>query len=258
MIILLHSSKTMKTAPTNSKMQPPQLISKSAELGNFLKKLSVKQVGASMKLSPAMAQKTYDLIQSWSTDPNKQSLAIDTFKGDIFSGLQAQSLTAKDRDYANKTLVFLSGLYGLIQPYDGIMPYRVEMAYKFPKPYDNLYNYWGKDIADLIPSSGLIVNVSSVEYSKTITPYVDASRIITPQFFTVSPKTDEPTFVTVHSKIARGAFARWLITSRAEDEKSMQGFDLLGYAYDAERSLPGQPAYVTKEFGGIGLSIRLQ
>jgi cytoplasmic iron level regulating protein YaaA (DUF328/UPF0246 family) len=258
MIILLHSSKSMRTVKSSTSLQVPRLLPQAQKLRDYVASLSVTQLSAVMKISPALAEKTAATMAAWSTDPSRQSLALDTFKGDIYSGLQAHRLTASERIYANQTLVILSGLYGLIRPLDGIMPYRLEMMYKFPDPpYDNLYKFWGTAVADQLPKEGLIANLSSVEYSKLITPYVDSARLVTPQFYTVSPKTGQPVFVTVHSKIARGAFARWLITTRTDQVKAMNSFDLLGYHYDAKLSQPGQPAFVTQDFGGIGLSIRL-
>lgn len=258
MIILLHSSKSMQSNHRNQALQTPLLLPRAKELQTYLASLSPKQLATSMKISLPLAEKTAATYAAWSSDPSKQSLALDAFKGDIYSGLQAPELSASDRDYANKTLVILSGLYGLIRPYDGIMPYRLELMYKFPATkFSNLYKFWGQSIAEALPAKGLIVNTSSVEYSKTVLPFVDPVRVITPQFFTVDPKTGKPKFVTVHTKIARGAFARWLITTRSTTEDQMLGFDLLGYKYDATLSQPAQPAYVTQEFGGIGLSIRL-
>ncbi|HLG25507.1 MAG TPA: YaaA family protein, partial [Candidatus Gracilibacteria bacterium] len=210
-----------------------------------------------MKISPALAKKTHDLIADWTTEPKRQSLAIDSFIGDIYSGLRADKLSPADRDYADRTLRILSGLYGIIRPYDGIYPYRLEMEYKLPDPeFSNLYKYWGKAIADCIPEKGPIVNLASEEYTQTITPFVDASRIISPKFLTVSPKTGEPAFVVVHAKIARGAFARWLITSRTEDFKALTQFHDLGYRFHQKLSTPDCPVFVCDTFGGKGLSMK--
>ncbi len=248
----------MQSTTESGDLLSPVLLDKAKVLQTYASTLSSKQIAACMKVSSGLAVKTVATISAWSSDPNKQSLAIDTFKGDIYSGLQAHDLSNVEREYANKHLVILSGLYGIIRPFDGIMPYRLEMMYKFPKkPFDNLYNFWGSSIAEQLPEVGLIINVSSVEYSRLVTPFVDAARIVTPLFYTVSPKTGEPTFVTVHAKIARGAFARWAITSQAGTEQEMKNFDLLGYKYSPELSKVKQPAFVTKDFGGLGLSIRL-
>src|SRR5688500_12158910 len=160
--ILLHSSKTMRQAPA-SRLTAPHLIKKASKLGNYLKTLTPTQLEKAMHISPKLALETYQHLQKWTNQP--QSIAIDSFVGDIYSGLQARDLTPEDRAYANKTLFILSGLYGAVRPLDGISTYRCEMAYKFPdEPFCNLYKYWGSDIAAQLPEQGAIINTSSAEY----------------------------------------------------------------------------------------------
>ena len=238
--------------------QRPQLIEKAETLDVYLKTLSPQQIAKCMHVSDTLAQKTHELIQAWNTEPASQSLAIDSFVGDIYSGLRASELSGSDRDYANKTLCILSGLYGVIKPYDGIMPYRLEMGYRLPdKQLSNLYNFWGDQIAQTIPKDEVIINTSSVEYSAVITNYVDPSRIITPKFLTIDAKTKEPAFVVVHAKIARGAYARWMIVNRIENREDLSGFDDIGYKYEPSLSSPDSPAFVCRTFEGKGLSMRL-
>jgi cytoplasmic iron level regulating protein YaaA (DUF328/UPF0246 family) len=260
MIILLHSSKTMRSSPDESvRLRPPRLLEKAERLDTYLKTLSPAQLEKVMGISTALAKKTHALIAAWTTEPKRQSLAIDSFLGDIYSGLQAPSFSTDDRDYADQTLYILSGLYGIIRPYDGICPYRLEMGYQLPDPaFASLYKYWGDSIASCLPKKGLIVNLAAEEYAKTITPFVDASRLIVPKFLTVSPQSGEPAFVVVHAKIARGAFARWLITSRIDDAQALSEFHDLGYRFDQKLSTAGSPVFVCQVFGGKGLSIRLR
>jgi cytoplasmic iron level regulating protein YaaA (DUF328/UPF0246 family) len=239
-------------------MTKPQLLQQATQLDEYLKTLSVGEIAKAMHISSELAQVTQQSIFQWSDEPAKQSLAIDSFIGDIYSGLHAGDLSKDDRGYANKTLRILSGLYGILRPYDGIMPYRLEMGYKLPaKTYANLYKFWGTAIADTLPSDGVIVNTSSVEYTKAVLPFVDEKRVITPQFLSVDPKTKEPTFKVVHAKIARGAFARWLIETRITEPSRFKEFINIGYQYNAKLSKPHEPTFVCEEFGGKGLSIRL-
>jgi cytoplasmic iron level regulating protein YaaA (DUF328/UPF0246 family) len=176
-----------------------------------------------------------------------------------YSGLRASALSKDDRDYAQQTLRILSGLYGILRPYDGVCPYRLEMGYKLPsQPFSNLYAYWGSSIAETFPKEGLIVNLSAVEYTRAVMPYLDVSRVVAPRFLTIHSKTGEPSQVIVHTKIARGAFARWLIVSRITSLNEMVQFNDLNYDYNAALSTPSEPVFVCKTFGGIGLSVRLQ
>jgi cytoplasmic iron level regulating protein YaaA (DUF328/UPF0246 family) len=257
--ILLHSSKTMRTpGPHGKTLRTPQLVKKAKQIDSYLKTLSDTDIARNMHVSPALAEKTRDIISNWSAASKNQSLAIDSFVGDIYSGLRASELSAADRDYADQTLCILSGLYGIVRPYDGIMPYRLEMGYKFHDPqFNNLYTFWGDTIAACLPPAGTIVNVSSVEYTKAVLPYIDPARVITPRFLTLDSKTNEPAFVVVHAKIARGAFAKWLITSRTTDPAKFSEFSDLNYIYNEHLSTPSEPVFVCATFGGIGLSMRL-
>lgn len=258
MLILIHSSKAMRSDPAGKRLHTPQLAAKAAELAGYLKTLSPAQLANSMKLSSELAKKTHALLASWTAQPAKQIAAMDAFIGDIYSGLQAPSFSALERKRADEKLRILSGLYGILQPLDGIHPYRLEMGYRLPSPaYANLYKFWGDAIAKTLPTNGLIVNLAAVEYSSAITPYVDAGRFVSPKFLTANPKTGKPSFVTVHAKVARGAFARWLIVNRIEKPADMLDFNEIGYKYEKAISTSSSPAFVAEEFGGTGLSIRL-
>jgi hypothetical protein len=260
MIILLHSSKTMRhTLDSRGQLRRPWLLDKAQHLDKYLKTLSPAQLAEIMRISPALAEKTHALIADWSAEPERQSLALDSFSGDIYSGLHANDLSPADRDYADLSLRILSGLYGLIRPYDGICPYRLEMGYKLPDPaFANLYSFWGDSIASCLPDTGPIINLAAVEYAQTVTRFVDPARVVTPNFLTISPKTGKPAFVVVHAKIARGAFARWLLTTQTQEHAALVQFDELGYCYTPDLSTAGSPTFVCETFGGKGLSIRLQ
>lgn len=262
---MLHSSKTMRQLAANVIHQPaasvarqPLLLDRARRLDAYLKTLSTAQLGRVMSLSPALAEKTRALIAAWTDAPEAQSLALDCFAGDIYSGLHANDLSPADRDYADGVLFILSGLYGIIRPYDGICPYRLEMGTKLPDPeFANLYAFWGSAIADCLPAEGLIVNLAADEYAQVVTRSIIAERVVSPKFLTTSPKTGKPEFVVVHAKIARGAFARWLITNRATGAAALEQFDSLGYRYVKELSTTSSPTFVCDAFGGKGLSIRL-
>lgn len=249
----------MRTGVTSAaELSRPPLLAHATELATYLKTLTVSELSKSMHVSNVMAERTHELIAQWQSE--KHTLpAIDAFIGDIYSGLQVARLTAADRAYAHKHLYILSGLYGAIRALDGVAPYRLEMGYRLPDaPYNNLYSFWGNRIAEVLPSNQTVINLSAVEYTRAVFPHLSpASVIVTPKFLTVSQKTGEPTFVTVHAKIARGAFAHWLITQRVNRIDNLRQFSELGYQFDASRSTAEQPVFVCQEFGGIGMSVRL-
>ena len=252
--ILLHSSKTMRTNTSTAPLGEPQLLADARHLAHLWQQVPVADLQSHMKLSPAKAAEVQQLYANWpATAP--QTPAIDAFSGDIYSGLQAHTFNASDRAYAHQHLLILSGLYGGLRACDGVMPYRLEMGYKLPNG-GTMYTYWGNRIAALIPpETSVIINLSAIEYTKAILPHTTA-HVITPKFLTISPKTSEPTFVTVHAKVARGAFAHWLITQRVHSPANLRHFTALNYAYNEALSTPTQPVFICQQFGGLGLSVR--
>ncbi len=260
MIILIHSSKSMKFPQSLSGDEPqtPLLIDKAKILNNQLKKLDKHQIMKLMKVSDKIAINTLEIIRSWTSLTEHNTPAVESFIGDIYSGLQANKWSNKDKEFANVHLRILSGLYGILRPYDSIKPYRLEMGYKLIfDNYNNLYDFWGSSIVETISTSEIIINLAAEEYSKTITKFINKNRIVTPKFLTINKKTGNATFVVVHAKIARGAFANWLITNRIKDVRELINFKDLGYEFDESISTDNIPVFVSKDFGGIGMSVRL-
>lgn len=264
MIILIHTSKMMRPAESNNRsvLSQPLLLAKTTILVNNLKTLSQEDIEKMMKISPKLAMATKNLILSWNNDLSYLRPAIDSFLGDIYSGLQVASLTEKDRLYANQHVRILSGLYGILRPLDGIYPYRFEMGYRLPlSDVANLYHFWETSIADTLVKNEPIVDLTALEYSKTVTKYIEPTRIVTPRFLTQNKKggrnVGEPVFVVVHAKIARGAFANWMIRHRIEDIERLKDFTEIGYLYSEVLSTVAVPVFVCQEFKGLGLSVRL-
>ena len=255
--ILIHSSKTMRVpASPTPPFSSPALLKHAQHLVSLWRATTPGTVAKHMNISSKLADNVAATYTQWSADPKRQTAAVDMFVGDIYSGLQSAQWSVYDRKYAQKHLLILSGLYGALRPGDGIMPYRLEMAYKLPDG-SSLYHFWGDSIAQLLPNTTTcIINLSAVEYTKAVLPHTSLT-VITPKFLTVNARTGKPTFVTVHTKIARGAFANWLITQRISDSMLLTNFSDLGYKYVAEFSTPVQPVFVCQQFGGLGLSVRL-
>lgn len=255
--ILLHSSKTMTNhqheyAPSGM----PRFTNEATQLVSIWRKASPKDVTQLMQVSEKKASETKELYKGWSADASLQIPAIDAFRGDIYSGLQAASWSEAERRYAHEHLLILSGLYGVLRACDGIRPYRLEMGYKLPSGR-SMYEFWSNKLARVVsPGATHLINLSAVEYTKALLPYV-SQEVITPKFMTISPKTGQPVFVTVHAKIARGAFANWLIHERIEDSKKLPEFTNLGYCYEPNLSTKSQPVFVCETFQGLGLSVRL-
>ena len=258
MIILIHSSKTMKpTTPDGIKLSEPTFIKQATEISNYLGSLDPGQIQKNMGVSKNLASEIQKTINGWSTA--SKGAAMYTFRGDVYSGLQVASLNKADVEYASKHLRIISGLYGILKPLDGIAPYRLEMGYKLPGvKYSSLYAFWADNLSKTLPKKSITINLTSAEYGKAIIPYLNKSKVISPRFLTYNKLTKNNSTVAVHSKIARGAYANWLIKNRVVKTDELKEFNELGYEYSAELSSESEPTYVCEEFGGKGLSVRLK
>jgi uncharacterized protein len=257
MTILLHTSKTMRPASKlNFAGSEPELIKRAQGLAAYVQGLNNDQIADCMRISPKKAESVKEIFAQWSVKGTGP--AADMFLGDIYSGLQVQTWSSEDWHYAQDHLRIFSGLYGVLRPIDNISPYRLEMGYKLPgKPFNNLYTFWGDTISHALPPSVKVINLAAAEYWKASNAYLKDKNVVSPKFLTVNATTHEPTFVVVHAKIARGAFAKWLIQSRADDTVDVTEFNELGYTYVSKLSTEQEPVFVCKEFKGIGLSVRL-
>lgn len=247
----------MKTIPfEQSQLSVPQFMTQARELNKELTRLDTGEISTLMSVSNKLAKDVVALTKDWQANGALSPAAL-TFRGDIYSGLQAQNWDEAARAYASEHLWILSGLYGILRPFDGIWPYRLEMGYPLRIGGQSLYEYWGNALAPLVAAEEVYINVTADEYLKAIKKSMGSARIISPKFLTISPKTGEPIFVTVHAKIARGAFANWMITHQIEDINKLHEFNDLGYKYDKKLSAEDVPVFICKNFGGIGLSTRL-
>lgn len=257
MKILLHSSKTMVVTPGHDDLSQPTFLKQANNLASFINSLEIDELMKSMKISKKLATEVSNLYTRWVDNKNQPtSAAVECFRGDIYSGLRALEWNHQDQTYAQEHLRILSGLYGLLRPYDAISPYRLEAAYTFPNSkFSNLYAFWGNQLAANLGSS-TIINLSSLEYAKMILPHLqDHRKIISPKFLTLDDK-GTPKFVVVHAKIARGAFARWMIKNQTKDSAGLVHFNDLGYAFESSMSTLNELVFICKDFKGIGLSQR--
>lgn len=259
MKILLHSSKTMKPDFSSvHELTTPRFIKQAAYIIEVLQNIDTDRLAALMGINDVLADSVKERIDEWN-DGSEGAPAALTFRGDIYSGLSASGWSKDDAAFAQKNLLILSGLYGLLRPFDAIKPYRLEMGYKL-KLEDGLSldKFWERQLADALNPEDSYINLTAVEYFKTIRGQLSSSVVISPKFLTVSEKTGTPVFVTVHAKIARGSFANWLVKNRVSDLGKIPDYDWLNYKYDKTLSTQTEPVFVCRRFGGLGLSVRLK
>jgi cytoplasmic iron level regulating protein YaaA (DUF328/UPF0246 family) len=258
MLAILSPAKTLDYAtplPTK-KSSEPQFIEESSELIRHLRELSPGDLSVKMKLSDKLARLNAQRYAAWrpAFDTDEARPAIHAFKGDVYQGLDAPTLSARDHNYAQKHLRILSGLHGLLRPLDRIRPYRLEMGTRLVTPRgENLYDFWGSKVTDALNSAiseqkhRALINLASHEYANVIQPQAIEARIITVRF--LDYKNGAYKFMSFYGKRARGSMARYMIDQRVKTLKQLRAFDVDGYRFNEERS-EGDDWVFTREQAG--------
>jgi len=252
MLIVISPSKTLdfEKPITNQSYTQPEFVSEASVLIKPLRKLSVDQLMDLMGISPKLAQLNQERYFLWRPEftPETARQALYAFRGDVYTGLDADSLLSDDIEAAQNQLRILSGLYGVLRPLDLIKPYRLEMGIPLTvNKYRNLYEFWQKKITakmrkDLdISGSNVLINLASVEYFKAIDPKKLKAEIITPEF----RETKEGTYkmVSFFAKKARGMMTRFILQNGIDSEEQLHAFDRDGYCYNGRLSEKGRPVF---------------
>lgn len=243
MKILLSPAKNIDMSRTvaSTATSTPYFIKDAEVLMGKMRKFSAGKIGKMMSLSKDLAELNFQRNQNWQaiTEKNEDNAhAVAIFNGEVYRGLDASSMTAANLERAQADLRILSGLYGLLKPLDLMYPYRLEMGTKWAvtPAKKNLYQFWGKRIADQLNSEekDCIVNLASAEYFKAADAKNLKARVITPGFKEF--KNGTYTMLMVYAKQARGRMARFIIDQGIQDVEQIKTFALDGYAFDANLS----------------------
>lgn len=238
MLTILSPAKTLNIDKQElvSEYTIPAFLEHSERLVLELKKYSPKKLSALMKINSKLAQLNYERYQDWQKpfNPDNAKQTILSFKGDVYTGLDAETFSQEDFDFAQDHLAILSGLYGVLKPLDLMQPYRLEMGSALKtRKWKNLYEFWGNSITEKIEqmlSGETLINLASQEYFKAIDQKVLKSRIITPVF--KENRNGTYKFVHIFGKKARGLMTRFIIQNKITDPQQIKLFDLEGYFYN--------------------------
>lgn len=246
MLIIISPAKTLDydtPAPT-AKHTQPDLLESSQVLIDIMQKKDSFDIAELMKISMKLADLNNVRFREWNrpftTDNAKQ--AMFAFKGDVYTGLDADTLDETDIAFAQNHLRILSGLYGLLRPLDLMQAYRLEMGTKLANSQgNNLYVFWGSLISEKLNQAlkdqgdNILLNLASNEYFKAVKTDELNAEIITPVF--KEKRGDKYKIISFSAKKARGLMCRYIIDHQIINPEAIKGFDLEDYAYNPELSV---------------------
>jgi len=243
MKIVLSPAKKLdlKSSFPNYDYEKPIFVNEAKYLINVMKNKSPDEIKYLMNLSDKLANLNWERYQTWNylhtTDFARPS--IFTFNGNVYDGLNIKSFNEADIFKANDYIRILSGLYGILKPFDLIYPYRLEMGVKLKfENYNNLYEFWKNKITDFfnndIKESEILVNLASQEYFKVIDRNKLNFQVVDIVFKEF--KEGELKVISIYAKIARGLMTKFIIQNKINSKNELKLFNIDGYQFDLSLS----------------------
>ena len=241
MLTLLSPAKKQAIASVNHCPTPTriQFQEETQQLVACLQHLSPEALRSLMSISESLAHLNHERFTQFASATPFPAVLL--FQGDAYKTLDAATFTPEQAQYCQRHLLILSGLYGLLRPYDDIQPYRLEMKTRLTTPHGNsLYSFWGSKLAQHLNQQlaththRYVINLASNEYSQAIDTQTLAHPLITVQF--KEPYGDDYRVIGIQAKKARGLMARYIMTEQIDTPKSIQGFQAYGYRFQPQLS----------------------
>ena len=238
MLIVLSPAKSLdfETRSTTRLTSTPDHLARSSALIDVLRGYAPAQLAQLMDLSDPLAALNVARYASWSTAPQDARQAIMAFNGDVYAGFEARSLKPKALAFAQQHLRILSGLYGVLRPFDLIHPHRLEMGSRLATPgAHDLYGFWGDTVTatlnEAIAASGaeVLLNLASEEYFKSVRPKLLAVPVLSPVF--LDWKNGQYKIISFFAKRARGMMARHAAEKGITEAEKLKKFKAGGYAF---------------------------
>jgi len=244
MLLLISPAKTLNFDSSDlKKKSKPRFLDESQALVDLLKKKSANDIKKLMKVSDKIANLNVERYQTFQTPFTLKNAkqAVLAFRGDVYTGLDADSFDTGDMEFAQKHLRILSGLYGVLKPLDLMQAYRLEMGTRLSNGHGkNLYEFWGDKITKTINKdvkssmSKAIINLASKEYFSVLQPQSFKADLYNVHF--KEERNGAYKIIAFSAKKARGMMCKFIIKNKLTKPEHMIGFDMDNYVYNEELS----------------------
>jgi cytoplasmic iron level regulating protein YaaA (DUF328/UPF0246 family) len=243
MKLVLSPAKSLnyETAVPTTLYTEPLFLKQASTIQKNLKKKKPKVLAELMDISDKLAELNWQRNQEWCTPftPDNARQAIYAFDGEVYTGLDAYSLTPEQITLLQDKVRILSGLYGVLKPLDLMQAYRLEMGTSLPVgTHKNLYAFWKKTVTKALnyelTKGELFLNLASNEYFSVVDVKILKVPVITPEFRDY--KDGKLKMISFFAKKARGMMVRYILDTEAETIEDLKGFNYEGYGFDANLS----------------------
>lgn len=235
MKIIISPAKKMKLDSGFDNLSEPVFKEDAFQMADYLRNLTVSDIQEMMKTSEKIAFDTFRYYDEF-FDDNPLTAAVEAYDGIQYSHIHSDKMDSESLEYMNGSLRILSGLYGVLKPFDGIRRYRLEMAHKMDyRGFKRLYSYWSDRLYnEIMNDEEILVNLASNEYSKAVLKYAKPSdRIVTVDF--KENVRGRLKTVATHAKILRGEMVTYMCLNRINDTESLKSFKYDGFRFTGEK-----------------------
>lgn len=241
MQIIISPAKKMKMeTDTFTHKDTPLFLSDTSKIAKKLQSMTEEQLKVLWKTNDTLTALNVERLRTLDLE-NHLTPALFSYEGLQYQYMAPQVLSQNNLDYLEQHLRILSGFYGILKPFDGITPYRLEMQAKLSIDTSaSLYEFWGSRIAEhLAQETDYVLNLTSKEYAKAIEPHWKKLPTKEHSFVhcafgeLIDGKLVERATMC---KMARGAMVRWLSENAITDLAEVTGFSDLQFQYDGSRS----------------------
>lgn len=209
----------------------PYFIEKAEFLRNILKSMSYEELKKLWKCNDKIAALNFERLKNMDSK-NALTPAILSYDGIQYKYIAPNVFTYDQLNYINEHLIILSGLYGMLRPFDGVIPYRLEMQAKLSgENFKSLYDFWGSSVADILSKeTDTIINLASKEYSKVVSDNIGNNiNFITCSFAQII--NGKPVEKGTLCKMARGEMVRYMAENNIKDYKNIKNFNRMNFSY---------------------------
>ena len=231
-IIISPAKKMNQDLDTLDYNQLPMFLEDTYKLLELMKKMTYDELKILWKCNDQIAHLNHERIKTMDLE-HALTPALLAYEGIQYQYMAPAVFETQAYHYIEEHLRILSGFYGILNPFDGVTPYRLEMQAKLSvEGHKNLYAFWGEKLAKrLFEETDCIVNLASKEYSKCIEAYVtDEVKFITCVFGEmIDGKVKEK---GTYAKMARGEMVRFMAEHQIEKVEEIKAFNRLGYQFE--------------------------
>ena len=214
----------------------PVFLEQTERLKAALQRMSPSELQALWKCNDAIAKLNTERLSAMDLR-RRLTPALVSYEGIQYQYMAPGVMETAQLDYLREHLLILSGFYGLLRPFDGVTPYRLEMQAKLSVgDCRDLYEFWGDTLArQLASETDFVLNLASKEYSRAVEPHLPKSvRFLTCTFG--EHKDGKVIEKGTMCKMARGQMVRWLAENNVTSWADIRAFDQLGYRFQPELS----------------------